>query len=242
MTPDARPPRQWSRIILARQALPATLACRKRGGQEGQQGAVWSSARLRLQARSNRALHRGLSGAHLRSVDGSHRSAHRGAGGDRGRSDPAAAGGRIGRGRRTRRSRARYPARALGGSRTAEGPRPPPRRRPLSWRRSQSPTRRGKSCCAMPPRTCGCRRAAITACCAWRVRSPISTAQRQSAGCISPRRCPTAHSRRMCGRWREPRWYQLAGNEFPLRSANHKARESSQASLASRVSCCVSRS
>ena len=39
---------------------------------------------------------------------------------------------------------------------------------------------------------CGFRRAAITGCCGWRGRSPISTARKRSAACIWPRRCPTA--------------------------------------------------
>lgn len=52
-------------------------------------------ARLFLQARPHRSLHRRLPGAHLRPADGPHRSAHRGAGRDRGRSDPAAAGRRL---------------------------------------------------------------------------------------------------------------------------------------------------
>ena len=37
----------------------------------------------------------------------------------------------------------------------------------------------------MPPKPCGCRRAAIIACCAWPARWPISTAPTRSAGCIS---------------------------------------------------------
>ena len=38
------------------------------------------------------------------------------------------------------------------------------------------------------------RRAAITACCASRARSPTSMAPKKSGACISPRRCPTARS------------------------------------------------
>ncbi|WP_461324555.1 magnesium chelatase subunit ChlI family protein [Bradyrhizobium diazoefficiens] len=49
-------------------------------------------ARLCLQARPHRSLHRRLPGAHLGALDGPHRFAHRGPGGDRGRPDPAAAG------------------------------------------------------------------------------------------------------------------------------------------------------
>ncbi|MEY9749460.1 putative ATPase with chaperone activity [Bradyrhizobium japonicum] len=88
---------------------------------------------------------------------------------------------------------------------------------------SPSRMRKAPNCCATPPRPCGCRRAAITACCGWPARSPISTAPTRSAGCISPKRCPTAHSRRMCGRWPDHSAHQPGGNEFPLRSANHKA-------------------
>ena len=44
------------------------------------------------------------------------------------------------------------------------------------WRTWRSRTAAGLRCCAKPPTPCGCRRAAITACCAWPARSPISTA------------------------------------------------------------------
>jgi len=44
---------------------------------------------------------------------------------------------------------------------------------------------------------------AITACCAWRARSPISTAPRRSAACISPKRCPTARWPTRCEGRRE---------------------------------------
>ena len=71
----------------------------------------------------------------------------------------------------------------------------PTRRRPARcWKRSPSRTPAGCRCCATPPTPCGCRRAAIIACCGSRARSPISTAPRRSAACISPRRCPTARS------------------------------------------------
>ncbi len=59
-----------------------------------------------------------ISGPH----DGPHRSAHRGAGGDGFRSHPAAAFGRLSRGRRPRGGRARHPARALCRSRPAQYP------------------------------------------------------------------------------------------------------------------------
>ena len=58
-------------------------------------------------------------------------------------------------------------------------------RRPSRQRRPRAAARRR-------PTPCGCRRAAIIACCGWRARSPISTARRRSAACISPRRCPIA--------------------------------------------------
>ena len=58
--------------------------------------------------------------------------------------------------------------------------------------RGAARTRAGLRCCAKPPTPCGSRRAAITACCASRARSPISTAPTKSAACISPRRCRTA--------------------------------------------------
>ena len=63
--------------------------------------------------------------------------------------------------------------------------------------------RRAPNCCARRRRPCGCRRAAITACCASPARSPISTARKRSAGCISPKRCRTARSPRMSGARRE---------------------------------------
>ena len=40
------------------------------------------------------------------------------------------------------------------------------------------PDAAGSRCCAKPPKPCGCRRAAITGCCGWRARSPISTAEK----------------------------------------------------------------
>ena len=55
-----------------------------------------------------------------------------------------------------------------------------------------SPTAPAWRCCATPPTPCGFRRAAIIGCCGWRARSPISTAPKRSAACISPRRCPIA--------------------------------------------------
>ena len=64
--------------------------------------------------------------------------------------------------------------------------------RPACWRRSRGPTAPGSRCCATPPTPCGFRRAAITGCCGWRARSPISTAPKRSAACIWPRRCPIA--------------------------------------------------
>ena len=62
---------------------------------------------------TDRPLHLRLPDAHLRPVAGPHRSAHRGPRGDCRRPDPAAIGGRLGRGRGPRRRRARPSARAL---------------------------------------------------------------------------------------------------------------------------------
>src|SRR5262249_24379178 len=70
-------------------------------------------------------------------------------------------------------------------------------------KRWRGPTRAGLRCCATPPMPCASRRAAIIACCGWRARSPISTAPRKSAACISPRRCPTAPSSTRCAAPRE---------------------------------------
>ncbi len=52
---------------------------------------------------------------------------------------------------------------------------------------------------ATPPTPCGFRRAATTACCGWRARSPISMAPSGSAACILPRHCPIARSPTRCG-------------------------------------------
>src|SRR5262249_21180055 len=58
-------------------------------------------------------------------------------------------------------------------------------------------------CCVMLPTPCGCRHAAITACCGSRARSPISTAPTKSAGCIWLRLCLTVRSPTRCGARRE---------------------------------------
>jgi Magnesium chelatase, subunit ChlI len=52
----------------------------------------------------------------------------------------------------------------------------------------------GYRCCAKRPMRCGFPRAAIIACCAWRARSPISTAPTKSAASTSPKPCPIARS------------------------------------------------
>ena len=86
-------------------------------------------------------------------------------------------------------SRAPAPSRPSATRRSACPASPPTRRRRRAcWRRSPSPTAPASRCCATPPTPCGCRRAAITGCCGSRARSPISTAPRRSAACISPRR------------------------------------------------------
>ncbi len=57
---------------------------------------------------------------------------------------------------------------------------------------------------ATPPRLCGFPLAAITAYCASRARSPISTAPIRSAACISPRPYPIACLSTRCAARREP--------------------------------------
>ena len=121
-------------------------------------------ARLFLQARPHRPLHRRLSGAHFRAADGPHRPAHRGAGGDRRRSDPAAARRRIGGSGRARGGGARPSDWRAMPRPDCPASAPMPKRRRRCWRPSRSPTRKASNCCAMPPRPCGCRRAAIIAC------------------------------------------------------------------------------
>ena len=125
------------------------------------------------------ALRRRLSGPAVRPAARPHRSAYRSAGGDRRRSDPAAAGGRQPRGRRARRARPRHPGRTLRRARPAACPHQCAGQRRRCWKRSRSPTPPAWRCCATPPTRCGCRRAAITACCGSRARSPISTAPTQ---------------------------------------------------------------
>src|SRR5258706_939012 len=66
------------------------------------------------------------------------------------------------------------------------------------------PDAQAKNCCAMPRRPCGCRREAITACCASPGRWPTSIAPTRSAGCIWRRPCPTARSPKTCGAPPEP--------------------------------------
>src|SRR5262249_54038883 len=82
---------------------------------------------------------------------------------------------------------------------------PPRPRRARCSKRWRGPTRAGLRSCATPPMPCGSRRAAIIACCVWRARSPISTAPKKLAACISPRRCPTARSSTRCAARRELR-------------------------------------
>ena len=113
-----QPPRHLSRPLHAdRRDEPLPLRARRRSG-------------LRLPARPQRALRCRLSGAAVRSAARSHRPHHRSTGGDRGRSHPAAAGGRQPRDRRARR-------------------RAPATRRPRAMRRSSSRT------CAPTPQVQG---------------------------------------------------------------------------------------
>ena len=97
-----------------------------------------------LQARTDRPLHLGLPGAHLGPADGPHRSAHRSAGGDRRRSDPAAAGGRLGRSRRAGRRGARHPAGALCRRRVCRISAPMPKPRPRCWKTIAQPDAQGR--------------------------------------------------------------------------------------------------
>ena len=138
-------------------------------------------SRLCLPARAQCALRRRISGAAVRPAARPHRPAHRSAGGHRRRSDPAAAvGGLAARSPPASRAPATCRPRAMPSwvFRTCA-----PTRRPTArcWSRSRAPKEPGSHCCATPPTPCTCRRAAITACCASRARSPISTAPRTSA-------------------------------------------------------------
>ena len=171
-----QPPRHLSGALHAgRGDEPVPLRPRLRSG-------------LCLPARAEPALRRRVSDAAVGAAARPHRSQHRGAGRHRRRPDPAAAGRRQPRGRRPRRARARHPGRALRGARAARRHHQRRGAGRRAGRGGASPTAPGWRCCATPPTPCGCRRAAITACCASRARSPISTAPRRSAACISPRR------------------------------------------------------
>ena len=143
----------------------------------------------------------------------------RSAGGDGRRSDPAAAGGRLRRSRRARRRRARHPEGALRCSADCRISAPMPKRRRRCWKPSRNPTRRAPNCCATPPRPCGCRRAAIIACCASPARSPISTARTKSAACIWPKRCRIARWPKICGARREG-----GGDSWDRGAPNRRAR------------------
>jgi magnesium chelatase family protein len=103
--------------------------------------------------------------------------------------------------RRWRRASSRHATFSSRAIRPRDCRRPAPtrRRRRRCWKRSRSRTRKARNYCATPPRPCACRRAAITACCGWRARSPTSTAPKRSAGCILPKRCPIARSPRISG-------------------------------------------
>jgi Mg chelatase-like protein len=114
--------------------------------------------------------------------------------------------------RRRRKEAGRWPraSRAPARCRPSATPRSACRRcaptRPRTARcskRWRDRTRAGLRSYATPPMPCGSRRAAIIACCGWRARSPISTAPKKSAACISPRRCPTARSSTTCVARRE---------------------------------------
>ena len=205
--------RRVSRVRAAGARLAAPAARNRRGRDRARQpsrhlsGALHAGRRhepvplrprqrtgLCLQARAERALRGRLPGAAVGPAARPHRPAHRGAGGHRRRSHPAAAGGRQPRGRRARRARARDAGASATRRSACRMCAPTRRRRARCSKRWRGPMPRDLRCCATPPTRCGSPRAAITACCGWRARSPISTAPRRSAACISPRRCPIAHS------------------------------------------------
>ena len=130
----------------------------------------------------------GLSGAHLGPADGSHRSADRSAGRNRRRPDFAACRRGIGGGGRSGRRGARHSAQALCVGRIAAYPHQRGSAG-VAAGDDRAARRTGLETAARcRPKPCGCRRAAIIACCASRVRSPISTAPTRSAGCIWPKR------------------------------------------------------
>src|SRR5262249_42775931 len=72
------------------------------------------------------------------------------------------------------------------------------------WKTWRGLTPAGSPCFAAAPAPCGPPPAAITRCCGWHARSPISTAPTRSAAYIWPKRCPTARSPTRCGARRKP--------------------------------------
>ena len=160
---------------------PVPLRARQRSG-------------LHLQARRQRALRGRIPGAAVGPAARPHRPAHRGAGRHRRRPDPAAAGGRQRRSRGARGAGARDPGGALRGARRSRRA-PMPASAPRCSTRWRSRTAQGSRCCATPPTRCSSRRAAITACCGSRARSPTSTAPTRSAASTWRRRCRIARSR-----------------------------------------------
>ena len=110
-------------------------------------------ARLRLPPAAERPLHGAVPGANLRAAARPHRSDHRGAGGHCRRPDPAAAGRRLGRGRRAGRRGAREPsARATPRSAWSGVPTNAACARAARSKRWRGRMRAGSRLCARPPR------------------------------------------------------------------------------------------
>ena len=144
------------------------------------------SRRARPRLRPCAALRPGIPGAHLRAAARPHRPAYRRAGGVARRSGFAAAGREQRRDRPPRRRRPRPAERALRRScRRTTASAPMPRPTANCSTRSPPPSRPAAPCCSAPPSDCGCRRAAITGCCGWRARWPISKAPRPWRGTTS---------------------------------------------------------
>ncbi len=117
-----------------------------------------------------------------------HRSADRSAGGERRRSHSAGADRRQRPGAGARGAGARGATRALCRARRQEAAHQRRMQRAHAGGHRHARRRGRRAACARRPTRCTCRRAASTARCASRARSPISTATRASAACTSPKR------------------------------------------------------
>ena len=115
-------------------------------------------------------MRRRLSVAHFRPAARPHRPACRSGRRHRQRSDPAAAGRRQ---RRGGGARGHAPATSSASATKARPSAPMPKPKANCWTASPRPMRRAASFSPKRPSACGCRRAAITGCCAWRAPSPI---------------------------------------------------------------------